>query len=60
MQDMTEPAGGVKEDLENQLTWAHGDLQSQNHQPNIIQSLDLGPLHVGRYVAWSSCGFTNK
>ena len=44
-QELREPvvSGIPQEDLENQLTWAHGGSQRLNHKPKSMQRLDLGP-----------------
>lgn len=61
-QELREPvvSGIPQEDLENQLTWAHGGSQRLNHQPENMQGLGLYPLYIGnRYTAWSSYGSFN-
>ena len=35
-----------KEDLQSQLTWAHGGLERLNHQPKSMHGLDLGSLPI--------------
>jgi hypothetical protein len=39
-----------QENLQNQLTWAHGGSQRLSHQPKSMHGLDLGPLHI-----WNRC-----
>ena len=43
-----------QEDLQSQLTWAHGGSQKLNHQPESIQGLHLGPL---TYIAAMKLAF---
>jgi hypothetical protein len=60
--DKVEQTGSVNDitrrPTESGLAWAHGDLQTLDHQPKNMHGLGLSPLHIcSRYAAWSSCGF---
>lgn len=51
----------TQEDLQSQLTWAHGASQSLGYQPGGIQELDLDPISIcSRCTAWFSSGSSKK
>ena len=41
----------AQEDLQSQLTWAHGGSQRLNHESKSMQGLDLGVPHQHIFIA---------
>jgi hypothetical protein len=50
-----------KENIWNQLTWAHRGSQNLNWQTECMHGMDRGPLHMcNSCEAKSSCGTPNR